>query len=251
MKIVKLILSSITFFLAFLTIIICIGSIACKFIDLPEDSFIQIFGYVAFFWIILVSAVILILFLILRRYHSALSFFGLLVLFTLLLDDFSLQYVNHKIPKTSELYDSLNIAAYNVKHYDNGINKISAFIKESGFDVLLLSESDLIPEKITYLKSRLPEYTVLTEHGHDLSILSKYPVVNYRIVELPTYLASFTSGNDIEKIKAGGIHRSFVHAIVNVNGTDINVLSLRLIAGRPKNHTMIESIKWGKYLVNV
>ena len=47
MKIVKLILSSFTFFLAFLTIIICIGSIACKFIDLPENSFIQIVGYVA------------------------------------------------------------------------------------------------------------------------------------------------------------------------------------------------------------
>jgi endonuclease/exonuclease/phosphatase (EEP) superfamily protein YafD len=249
MKIVKLIVSSFTFLLAFLSIIICIGSIACKYIDLPENSFVQIFGYVAFFWIILASAVVLILFLILGRYRNALSYFGLLVLFTLLLDDFSLQFVNHKIPRKGESYDSLNIAAYNVKHYDYGIERISAFIKKSGLDILLLSESDLTPEKIKYIKETLPEYTVLTDNGHDLSILSKYPVVSYRIVELPTYLASFTSGNDIEKLKAGGIHRSFVHAVVNVNGTLVNVLSLRLIAGRPKDKSLNQALKWGKYLL--
>jgi endonuclease/exonuclease/phosphatase (EEP) superfamily protein YafD len=250
MKIVKLILSSFTFLLAFLTIVICIGSIACKFINLPENSFIQMFGYVAFFWIILISAVVLILFLILGRHRSALSYFGLLVLFALLLDDFSFQYVNHKVPKTTESFDSLNIIAYNVKYYSYGIENISEYIKKSNYDIVLLSESVLTPEKMTYLKNSLPQYTVLSDNGHDLSILSKYPVISYKIVDMPTYLASLSSSNDISKLKDSGIHRSFVHAIINVNGTNINVLSLRLIAGRPKNHTIIESIRWGKYLVN-
>jgi endonuclease/exonuclease/phosphatase family metal-dependent hydrolase len=66
---------------------------------------------------------------------------------------------------------------------------------------------------------------------------------------LPTYLASLSSGNDIEKIKAGGVHRSFVHAVIDVNGASVNVLSLRLLAGRPKDHSLKESIKWGRYLL--
>jgi endonuclease/exonuclease/phosphatase family metal-dependent hydrolase len=154
------------------------------------------------------------------------------------------------MPEKNEDYDSLKVGAFNIKYYAYGIENISKFIKESDFDVMLLSESVLTPEKLEYLKSSLPAYTVLTDNGHDLSILSKYPVLNYKIVELPTYIASLSSSNDIEKLKANGIHRSFVHAVINVNGTDVNVLSLRLIAGRPKDKSLGESIRWGKYLVN-
>jgi endonuclease/exonuclease/phosphatase family metal-dependent hydrolase len=96
----------------------------------------------------------------------------------------------------------------------------------------------------------LPSYTIITDNGHDLSILSRYPVIDYNIVDLPTYLASFSSSNNIDKLADSGIHRSFVHAILNVNGTAVNVLSLRLIAGRPKDKSLAESIRWGKYLVS-
>jgi hypothetical protein len=75
-------------------------------------------------------------------------------------------------------------------------------------------------------------------------------VLDYKIIDLPTYLASLSSSNDIEKIKSGEIHRSFVHAVINVNGTQVNVLSLRFIEGRPKDKSLKESIKWGKYLIN-
>ena len=46
-----------------------------------------------------------------------------------------------------------------------------------------------------------------------------------------------------------GVHRSFVHVVINVNGNEVNVLALRLIAGRPKDKSIVESMRWGKYLL--
>jgi endonuclease/exonuclease/phosphatase (EEP) superfamily protein YafD len=250
MKILKSIISFVAFLLAFIAIAVSLGSALCKFTDLPENALIQSCGYLSFFWVIVSSVIVVLLFLVLRKFRIALTYFTLMVLFTFLLDDFSLKFIHHKTPEKNVAYDSLKIGAYNIKYYAYGIEKISKFIKESDFDVMLLSESVLTPEKLEYLRNSLPAYTVLTDNGHDLSILSKYPVMNYKIVELPTYLASLSGSNDIEKLKVNGIHRSFVHAVINVNGTDVNVLSLRLIAGRPKDKSLRECIRWGKYLVN-
>ena len=250
MKIFKFILSFIAYLMALIAIVISIGSAICKFTDLPKDSFIQIFGYITFYWILVLSAVVLILFLLIRNFRIAMLYLGVMILFTLFLDDFSLNYMHHRKPEHYEAYDSINVAAYNIKYYAYGIGNISEFIKESDYDVLLLSESVLTTEKLEYLKRSLPAYSILTDNGHDLSILSKYPVLNYKIIELPTYLASLSGSNDIDNLKASGIHRSFVHAIINVNGTPVNVLSLRLIAGRPKDTSINEDLRWGKYLLN-
>jgi endonuclease/exonuclease/phosphatase family metal-dependent hydrolase len=171
-----------------------------------------------------------------------------MVLFTFLLHDFSLKSLTSGKPEKTVKYDTLKVAAYNVKYYAFGIENISEYIKGSDIDVFVLSESVLTPEKMDYLKNSLPSYSVYSDSGRDLSILSKYPVVDYEIIELPTYLASFSGGNDIEKLKENGIHRSFVHAVVNVNGSEVNILSLRLIAGRAKDKSIAEIIKWGQYL---
>ncbi|MGD0755094.1 MAG: endonuclease/exonuclease/phosphatase family protein [Bacteroidales bacterium] len=250
MKLLKSIISFVTFLLAFIAIAVSIGSALCKFTDLPKNTLIQACGYMSFFWVIALSVVVVLLFLVLRKFRIALSYIALMVLFTFLLDDFSLKFLHHRMPEKNKVYDSLNVVAYNIKYYSYGFENISKFIKESDFDVMLLSESVLTPEKLEYLRNSLPAYTVLTDNGHDLSILSKYPILNYKIVELPTYIASLSGNNDIEKLKANGVHRSFIHAVINVNGTAINVLSLRLIAGRPKDNSLGESIKWGKYLLN-
>lgn len=154
------------------------------------------------------------------------------------------------MPENAAAYDSIRVIAYNVKYYAYGIEKLSGYLNESGNDVILLSESVLTPERMDYLKKSLPSYTLISDNGHDLSILSKHPVISYKIIDLPTFVASLSSSNDIEKIKANGVHRSFVHAVIDVNGTPVNVLSLRLLAGRPKDHSIGESIKWGKYLLN-
>jgi endonuclease/exonuclease/phosphatase (EEP) superfamily protein YafD len=249
MKTIKFIFSFIAFFLASLTIVISIGSLFCKYTDIPQNSLVQVFGYISFFWILAVSAVIMLLFILLRKLNIALFYLMTVIIFVFLLNDFSLSYFRKRMPEHATTYDSIKIIAYNVKYYSYGIDKISGYINDSGYDVVLLSESVLTPEKLEYLRKRLPSYTILTDNGHDLSILSKYPVLSYKIVELPTFIASLSHSNDIEKIKSGGIHRSFVHAIIDFNGTPLNVLSVRLIAGRPKDHSLMESIKWGKYLI--
>ena len=250
MKIVKSVLSFLAFFLASLVIIISFGSILCKYTNLRPHSMIQIFGYVSFFWILAVSAIVLLLFLLVRRLNAALSYLGVIIIFVFLLNDFSFSYFRKRIPEHTEAYDSIKVIAYNVKYYTYGIEKISGYLNESGNDVILLSESVLTPEKLEYLRTSLPSYTIISDNGHDLSILSKHPVISYKIVDLPTFVASLSSSNDIEKIIANGVHRSFVHAVIDVNGTPVNVLSLRLLAGRPKDHSIGECIKWGKYLLN-
>jgi endonuclease/exonuclease/phosphatase (EEP) superfamily protein YafD len=249
MKIVKSILASIAFLFATLTVIVSLGSLLCKYTDIPQYSLIQIFGYISFFWIIAISALSLLIFILLKKINIALLYLGIVLVFVFLLNDFSLSYLRKRSPENDASYDSIKVIAYNVKYFSYGIDKVSAFIDHSGYDVVLLSESVLTPENLDYLKKRLPSYTILSDNGHDLSILSKYPIFNYKVVELPTYVASLSSSNDIDKIRAKGIHRSFVHAVINVNGTPVNVLSVRLLAGRPKDHSLIESIKWGKYLL--
>lgn len=250
MKLLKSALYLITSILALLTIIISLGSALCKFIDLPKDSLIQVFGYLSFFWVIAGAVVVFLLFMLLSHFRIALLYLGVMVLFVFLLHDFSLNFIRHRIPERNESYDSLNVLGYNVKYYAFGIENISEFIKESDYDVLLLSESVLTPEKLEYLKNSLPAYSILTDNGQDLSILSKYPVLNYKIVELPTYLASLSGSNDIEKLTEKGIHRSFIHAVLNVNGTAVNIISLRLIAGRAKDRSIPEIIRWGRYLLD-
>jgi len=219
MKIVKSVLSFLAFFLASLVIIISFGSILCKYTNLRPHSMIQIFGYVSFFWILAVSAIVLLLFLLVRRLNAALSYLGVIIIFVFLLNDFSFSYFRKRIPEHTEAYDSIKVIV-------------------------------LTPEKLEYLRTSLPSYTIISDNGHDLSILSKHPVISYKIVDLPTFVASLSSSNDIEKIIANGVHRSFVHAVIDVNGTPVNVLSLRLLAGRPKDHSIGECIKWGKYLLN-
>ena len=249
MKIVKSILAFIAFFFAALTIFVSLGSLLCKYTDIPQYSLIQIFGYISFFWILFISAVSLLLFILLKKLNIALLYLGIVMVFVLFLNDFSLSYIRQTSPENPMAYDSIKVIAYNVKYYSYGIEKVSGFLAESDYDVVLLSESVLTPENLEYLKKRLPSYSVLTDNGHDLSILSKYPVLSYKIVELPTYVASLSGSNDIDKIRANGIHRSFVHAVIDVNGTSVNVLSVRLLAGRPKDHSLSENIKWGEYLL--
>lgn len=248
MKILKVALYLITSLLALITIIFSLGSALCKFADIPQTSIIQIFGYLSFFWVLILSGLVFLLFLLIHNFRIALSYLAIMVLFTFLLHDFSLKSLTHRIPEAIRNYDTLKVAAYNVKYYAFGIENISEYIKGSDIDVFVLSESVLTPEKMDYLKNSLPSYSLYSDSGRDLSILSRYPVVDYEIIELPTYLASFSGGNDIEKLKENGIHRSFVHAVVNVNRSEVNILSLRLIAGRAKDKSIAEIIKWGQYL---
>ena len=249
MKILKLILYSVTLLLAVFTIIISQGSALSKFADFSAFSLIVACGYIPYFWVLILSIIVFILFLLLKHIRIALSYLTVMVLFTLLLGDFSLGYIFNREPENIRDFDSLNVVTYNVRYYSSGIEKITRFINESNFDVVLLSESVLTPEHLEYLKKYLPAYSVLTDNGHDVSLLSRYPIVDYKMVDLPTYHASLSGSNDLEKLGEKGINRSFIHAVVDVHGEHVNVLSLRLIAGRAKDKSITEGLKWGQYLL--
>jgi len=250
MKILKFSLSIVAIILASITIIFSLGSLLCKFTELPQASIIQIFGYLSFYWVLVLAVIVIILILLLGKFRLAISYMTLLIIFTLFLNDFSFNNYKHKIPENSDNYENLSVAAYNVRYYSFGIEKIAKFFKSSNFDVILLSESVLTPEKLDYLKNSLNNYTILSDGGNDLSLLSRYPVVEFKIIELPSFRASLRYNNDIDELIKTGTHRSFIHAIINVNGTLVNVLSLRLIAGRPKDDTIQENLKWGRYLMS-
>lgn len=249
MKFLKVSLYFIGIFLAFITIIISVGSAVCKFSDLPGNALIQACGYVTYPIVLALASLALLSFLLFGRIRMALSYLGMMFVFALLLSDLSFNFLKHKMAINIEAYDDLKVAALNVRYYLSGIENITDFIKNSDFDLVLLSESVLNREKIEYLKDNLKVYTLLTDDGNDLSLLSRYPVLYQKIVELPTYPASLSGGNDIEKLGTNRIHRSFIHAVVNVKGTPVNVLSIRLIAGRPKNWSIGEGLRWGRYLL--
>jgi len=88
----------------------------------------------------------------------------------------------------------------------------------------------LTPEKLEYLRKSLPSYTIISDNGHDLSILSKHPVISYKIVDLPTFVASLSSSNDIEKIIADADEE-----FPNINFFD-RIWEIAIVGGQKRYH---------------
>jgi len=83
---------------------------------------------------------------------------------------------------------------------------------------------------------------------YETAILSKYPVLFCSEIELPTHQASLSGSNDIDSLLINP-KRSFVHIRINFNDREIDVISIRLIAGRPKSNNLKDQIEWGRYLI--
>ena len=171
------------------------------------------------------------------------------ILYLGMFGDFSLSVL---LPKTPAVPDAakIRVAALNVEYYANGLRTVLDSVRAMDADVVFLSEN-AVPDS---LKSEARRIVAPMEFvmGHDNStaILSKYPIVEFHEVELPSYEASLSGSNDIAEM-SDHIHRSFTHAVLNVRGVHIHVLSVRLIAGRPKNNAVDEQLRWGRYLLDV
>ena len=250
MKIIKKIFYSAALILATLTLMISLGAVLSKFSLLSEIRIIKACSYVTFLWVLAVSLVALVIFVFLSQWRTSILYFSFMFVFSLALFDYSLGPLKHKASDNQQYYTELKVIAYNVRYFSCGIENITRFIEESKFDVVFLSECVLTPERQKYLQDHLPEYSIISDNGRDLALLSKYPVVSSKVIDLPTYIASLSSPNDLTKLASSGIHRSFIHAVVNIDGILVNLLSLRLIAGRPKNKTFAEELRWGEYLMD-
>ena len=133
-------------------------------------------------------------------------------------------------------------------YYDHGVMEVMNGILSLGADVALLSENDLPDTLFSLVQRKIAPMKLYMGHRNSTAILSRYPVAEFKEIELPSHEASLSGSNDINDLSRQP-HRSFVHAILNVDGTFLHVISIRFIAGRPKNNTFEENFRWGKYLL--
>jgi len=142
----------------------------------------------------------------------------------------------------------LSVVALNVQYYSFGIQKVVQELKQIDADVALLSENVLDESQAQEVSAALHPSSFRMGKSGETAIVSKYPILEFREVELPTFQASLSGPSHFEQGEPK-IHRSFSHAVIDVGGASVNVLSVRLIAGRAPAADPITQVDWGLYLL--
>ncbi|HTY57937.1 MAG TPA: endonuclease/exonuclease/phosphatase family protein [Bacteroidota bacterium] len=143
----------------------------------------------------------------------------------------------------------LTVVALNVRYYSYGLERVLREVKDTDADLALLSENVLTEEERLYAEKTFAPSSFRMDHQDGTALVSRYPIVSYVEVPFPTHEASLSGGNDIDSMDAHP-HRSFSHAVIDVNGLMVNAIAVRFIAGRPKDHSLKENLKWGRYLLD-
>ncbi|GAC1603842.1 MAG: hypothetical protein NVS4B10_16560 [Myxococcales bacterium] len=141
----------------------------------------------------------------------------------------------------------LTVVALNVQYYSHGLENVAGALNRLDADVALLSENVLDPAGAARAQELFAPRTFRMGRSGETAIVSRYPVVSFREVDLPTAQASLSGPN--QPGQEGSEKRSFSHAVLDVNGTQVHALSLRLIAGRAPEGSVLSKIEWGLYLV--
>jgi endonuclease/exonuclease/phosphatase (EEP) superfamily protein YafD len=142
----------------------------------------------------------------------------------------------------------LSVVALNVQYYAFGIETVTRALKQINADVALLSENVLDEAGIELARRELAPLTLRVGRSGETAIVSRFPVLEFKEVELPTFQASLWGTNRLEEANRG-VHRSFVHAVLDVDATPVHVISVRLIAGRAPEGDLRAQIDWGLYLM--
>jgi len=175
---------------------------------------------------------------------------GMLILYGVLLvgyGDFSIPWFHGSVPQPDGAH-TLSVAALNVRYYSYGLDNVLSAVKGIGADVTLLSENTLTREEEDTLRTLFAPADFAMGRQNGTAIISRYPLLQFREIDLPSHEASLSGGNDVDSMSSHP-HRSFIHAVINMGGSRVHVLSIRFIAGRPKDHTLAEGIRWGRYLL--
>jgi endonuclease/exonuclease/phosphatase (EEP) superfamily protein YafD len=159
--------------------------------------------------------------------------------------DFSLRSSGK--PPSSEAA-RLSVVALNVQYYSFGVENVVRAIKQVDADVALLSENVLDESEAQTVIRELHPRSFRMGRSGETAIASKYPMVSFKEVEFPTFQASLSGPNRLEQSQ-NTPHRSFSHAVIDVDGIRVNVLSVRLIAGRAPATGPLSQISWGVYLM--
>ena len=142
----------------------------------------------------------------------------------------------------------LSVVALNVEYYSFGVQSVVQALKQIDADVALLSENVLDESQAQAVSAALHPSSFRMGKSGETAIASKYPVLEFKEVELPTFQASLWGPSRLEQGQSK-VHRSFSHAVIDIGGAAVNVLSVRLIAGRPPAADLMSQIDWGLYLM--
>ena len=170
------------------------------------------------------------------------------VIFLFAYDDFSFLKSNAPEFDESTKTQSISAAALNVRYYSFGLEKIIETIQSIDADLYLLSENEITPAQLEKLTTEIAPKKFFMGQQEGTAIISRYPIVEFKEVLLPSHQASLHYKNKVEKQHLKP-RRSFVHAIVDVNGVSINAISVRFIAGRAKSRKPSDRLKWGFYVL--
>ncbi len=204
--------------------------------------------YLPALWIGALAVAPVVLLFLLGKGKIALSLLTIASIYIAAFGDFSLSFLIPRNQPPAGSVKKITVAALNVQYYTHGVNEVMDGIISLGADVTLLSENDLTDSLCSLVKRKIAPMQLYMGHQNSTAILSLYPVIDFKEIELPSREASLSGSNDINDLPHHP-HRSFVHALLNVDGTYVHVVSIRFIAGRPKNHTIEENLRWGKYLL--
>lgn len=144
--------------------------------------------------------------------------------------------------------NKLSVVALNVQYYSFGADRVVEALKKIDADVCLLSENVLDASEAAKVSAALFPRSFRMGKSGETAIVSKYPILQFKEVDFPTYQASLSGPSRLEPDQPK-IHRSFSHAVIQLDGAPVNVLSVRLIAGRAPATDLISQIGWGLYLM--
>ena len=227
-----------------------IASVAVHLGLLADDSPAVVSLYLSPIWYGFLLLIGMVPLLITFRFRLPLISLCFWVLYFIFLGDHSL-WMKADQPSFSQTIDTtkIKVAAINARYYSYGIETVVNGIKKLDADIILLSEHSLDAEKNREFKERI--YPMRLYHGKadSTAILSRLPVILFKQADFPTHQASLSKQNDIATMHLNP-YRSFSHAVVDINGTNIDVISVRLIAGQAKDLSLIETWRWARYLLH-
>jgi endonuclease/exonuclease/phosphatase (EEP) superfamily protein YafD len=122
-------------------------------------------------------------------------------------------------------------------------------IKSLNPDLVLLSENRLDAGGVEALQATFAPYALVSGRPDETAIASRLPVLQATEVELPSRAPHLNHPNRLEE-QADRPRRSFLHARVDLDGTPLHVISIRLIAGRPASGALSDQMRWGRYLLD-
>ncbi len=247
-RLAKLCFTIINSFIAFnIVILICLSWLDHFNFFQPDSPFYGL-DFLPPIWLSLLVLPVSLIYWLLHYRRFAIILTGFFLLYFFVFDDFGFikSYSTYPIKNTGS--KKISVAALNVQYYSYGLDKVINVIKTIDADVTLLSENVLSNEQFKIVKEKLYPARFYMGRKESTAIISKYPVIEFNEVVLPSHQASLSGGNDIEKQHLNP-NRSFSHAVLEVAGFKLNVISVRFLAGRPKNKTISERYKWSKYVL--